>query len=319
MLVGWGMVEFGTPVSWIPLPREVTTHDTVLDDTVRYNVAAQLFTVYRSLTPFGAESFLSAADKVGTAVLVNADGWLVMPALERDTINNGWRVLGSDGHLYTIERNIPDLFAQLVYIHLVPSYKRETTSTPSQELRRAAPFADELNLSDSLFVHTAAGWVPTRVQAITTHNLTVPHLDNAPGVIYRLSDSFNSGDVVITAAGELVGFIENSNRILPLSQFANALARVVTSGNVQYSTLGVEGWFSEEQPIIIHDTEVMGFMVSKTLHKNTVLRRGDVIREINGQPATNTALQSALQSSDVRLTVWRAGAIIQLLTPVLHL
>ncbi len=315
LVLGWGLKDF-TVFNPLTTAPDLSAREVVLDDSVRHQVESQLYTLYRASTAFGGGVFLNTHDTTAVGVLINADNWLVAYAPGQSALAHSWQVLGPDEQMYRIDKVIADRLTNLLYLHIVSINNSVNTG---RELPRAASFAPVMSAGDPLFVNDNRVWLTTRLQVISTAAVVTPHLDGLPATSYNINISASPGSVVVGNDGRFVGFVINGNKVFPLSRFADSIPSIVQSGRATYASLGAEGWWSEEQPIVVSSTRVYGFMVNRIVDKNSKLRRGDIIREINGQSATSDNLIKALLETNARLRVWRNGAMVELTSPVVHL
>jgi len=83
-----------------------------------------------------------------------------------------------------------------------------------------------------------------------------------------------------------------------------------------YPTLGLEGWYSDEQSIAIAGQTVNGFFVSKGAGE---LRAGDIIVEANGLLAENDKMWYNVKADEIiKLKVLRAGKNLDLEVKILE-
>ena len=71
----------------------------------------------------------------------------------------------------------------------------------------------------------------------------------------------------------------------------------------KYASLGIEGWFSTEQPLIIKNESINGFYINKVLTTNNLLRAGDIVLQVNGVVVDQTNLWYTIYNTPVGDTV----------------
>ena len=77
--------------------------------------------------------------------------------------------------------------------------------------------------------------------------------------------------------------LTEKNSLLPSFYITRILSKLLSQQAISYPSLGVDGWFSEEQPIVFGKEWAQGFMVTNVWSAVNPLRRGDVLMEINGR------------------------------------
>jgi S1-C subfamily serine protease len=144
-------------------------------------------------------------------------------------------------------------------------------------------------------------------------NYKIPHLDSAPLTSYSLNGLFNVGEVAINNQGRVVGFVTEKNLLLPSFYLTRILPKVLSQQTLSYPSLGVDGWFGDEQTIISEKTKVQGFMVTSVWSAPNLLRRGDILLEINGRIVTPDNLWYTISNNDtVNVKILRAGKTVEL-------
>jgi S1-C subfamily serine protease len=146
------------------------------------------------------------------------------------------------------------------------------------------------------------------------------HLDSAPILFYSLSTNFKPGSWVLNKQGRLIGVVTKDQLILPSRFVTSLLPSILTKQNLTYQSFGVEGWFSEEQPIVFQGLKLNGFVVSQVISKTSPLKKGDVILEINNEIVNPEFLWYTLKnSSEVSLKILRQGKNILITAPVISI
>jgi hypothetical protein len=216
-----------------------------------------------------------------------------------------WQVLDADGSVLPVQKALFDRVSGLVYLKI-----------SAQD--RVVAFADVPQLGDDVFVHESGRWSPANIEYIDAPLTTTSHLDGAATEGYALTRSFSPGGAVFSRQGRFIGFVVKNNLVLPAQGFAPIVTAVLSGQGISYPTLGVEGSFNEEEPIIAGGERTSGFLVQKVVAKNSLLKRGDVISEVNGQIVTSSVLWHTIYTSKtISATILRAGKKITVtLTPL---
>ncbi len=300
ILLGWIWPGYGGGDTWSFSAYHAGAVVNPLEGRVAEDSSDRLVSVYKDTSVAGETRYLTDKNKVGEAVVLSTDGWLVMYTPSFDGVIKNWQVLDADGQVLPLEKTLFDRVAGLLYLKVV-----------SQD--RVVAFADVPKIGDDVFVHENGRWTQAAIESTDGSLFELSHLDSAPTTAYVVTRSFEAGAPVFSRQGRLVGFIAKNNLILPVESFAPIVTSVLSGQGVRYPSFGVEGLFDEDEPIIISGKRVSGFLVQKVLVKNSLLKRGDVILEVNGQIVTKPILWHTMYSNkEVRAVVLRAGTKIPL-------
>ncbi len=265
----------------------------------------RLVSVYKGISAVGDATYLTAKDLVGEAAVLSTDGWLIMYLPGFDGSSKNWQVLDADGTVSPIQKVLFDRTSGLMYLKIA-----------AQD--RVVAFADEQQQGDDVFVREGKRWSPANIELLDAPLLAVSHLDSAPITGYALTRSFSPGAAVFTTQGRFIGFITKNNLVLPVQGFSSIVTAVLSGQGILYPTLGAEGAFNEEEPIVVGGERIAGFLVNKVVVKNSLLKRGDIITEVNGQIVTSAVLWHTIYTSKtIVATVLRANKKVTLtLTPL---
>lgn len=275
----------------------------------------RFFSVYGELSSLDTISYLNQKSKLGDAVSVGSDGWLAVYLPEAKSFNNykKWRILGVDKILYKVDSALYDAYTHLAYFKIISAAATSTASQNGIQIK-VVGFAEGLNINEHLSVFVNNNWHNTQLGELWKGIFTDTHLDSAVNYAYDLSGGpFKPGTIVMNNRGRLAGFVTNHNRLLPYSAISRILPQVLSQKKIIYPSFGVAGWFGDEQPIITVDGEsISGFAVKDVWSGKSVLQRGDIILEINGQAVTNENLWYNLEEDMPLLKVLRRGRTIEL-------
>jgi hypothetical protein len=173
---------------------------------------------------------------------------------------------------------------------------------------RVVAFADPPVIGDDVFVQENGAWSQASIENVATALSTGSHLDAAPTSGYSLSRTFSVGAPAFSRQGKLIGFVVGGNTVLPATSFAPIVTSVLSGQGIRYRSLGIEGWFNEEQPIVVGGERKQGFLVNKISSKTSPFKRGDVVIAINNQIVTQSILWHTITVSDTySVTVVRSG------------
>ena len=313
MMLGWIWPLYGEGDVWSVAKSRSTLSRSQLEERVKLEVADRVATVYGAVSSVGVANYFNAKDKLAEAVIVSSDGWLVMSALSGRTDYKNWRVLLVDGSVYPLAKILADRYVGLVYLKLALG-----KDAAAGRQFKVVSFGDKISPLDEVFAYQDKNWRYGWVQYPVYNSAGRARLDSAAGPSFALNGSFAPGAVVIGVQGRVLGFVSADGLLLPNSFLTRILPGVLSSQKISYPSLGAEGWFSEEQPIIIGTEKVNGFMVSRVWSAGSNLLRGDVILEINGYVATADNLWYNLSNQSVKLKIWRNGKIVEIESQVMY-
>lgn len=315
MVIGWVwpnfIQEYGGGVSYTHQLPEAAQ----LSDRTRQELNERIMTVYQSTIPTGSASYSAVKGRHSEAVVVSSDGWILFYDQTPDKNIKNWRVIGFDGAVYTISELVPDVRSGLTYAKLNVDKLRL-----DRQQFKVANFSLDLKPLDELFVYDQGGWQPSVAQFPVARVLGDAYLDSTPNDFYALEEEFTPGSIVANVQGEITGIVREKNIVALSRSVVRALPNVLGQQRAIYASLGVEGVFSSDQPVLKGNSVQSGFLVTKVVSPGQI-RRGDIIVEINGQVVTSATLWHTISSkpATVRLTVVRANKNIELTVPVVEL
>jgi len=283
-----------------------------LEERVQKDISSRVVAVYSQEESLSGNNYFSPAHKLGEAVIISSDGWTAM-YLPKVSINvKRARVLTADGAVYELEKTLLDSRSGLLFLKI--SLAKATDSQRAGGQFSVISLADEVNLADEVFVHERDSWRAGLINSEEWNIWPHPHLDTAPAYGYALNGSFSDGSVVINSQGRLAGLMVSDSLFLSATYLAHIMPTVLNAQKVVYTSLGVEGWYDLEQPIIVQAQRVPGsFAVSRVDRARSLLRVGDIITEINGQIVTPENLWYNISGEKtVRLKVWRSGKTVEI-------
>ncbi len=290
-----------------------------LEERVQKEISDRIVSVYSTESVLGSNSYFNQNDKLGEAIIISSDGWLAM-YLPKITANiKRARVLTMNGSVYELEKILTDPRSGLAFLKI-------SLSKAADQQRAGGQFpvvslADKVDINDEVFIFERDTWRSSLVSADIWNVWPWPHLDSAPTFAYTLSDSFPDGSILINSQGRAVGFMVSENVFFPITYLARIMPSVLDKQKVIYISLASEGWFDDEQPIIIKTERARdSFLVSRVESRQSLLKAGDIITEINGQIVTPDNLWYNINGSKtVRLKVWRAGKTVEIETPTMEI
>lgn len=301
MMLGWIWPRFADGDTWINSYNRPALSRIQLEDRVRQEISSRIVSVYQGESNLNGVNYLK--QKIGDAIVVSSDGWIAMYKPDFDGNFKSLAILAQDNSVYQLENALQDRYSDVLYLK-IKGGQFEVVN-----------FSDALSISDDVFIYNNSYWERTLPQYAVFGASSIPHLDTAPIQFYHLDTKFRSGNVAINNQGRVVGLMKNDGSLLPSIYITRILPQVLSNQVIIYPSLGVDGWFSEEAPIVVDKNSIAGFAVTKVWSANNKLRKGDVITEINGRVVTADNLWYIITSnSTLRLKIIRADKVLELET-----
>lgn len=297
MMLGWiwPSVE---PSAWVSQYTRPGFSKDQLEDRVASEAVSKILSVHRGTIGSGAVNSLSK--KIGDALVIGSDGWLALyfPSYAGDFKN--LNALSSSGTVFQPVSAVFDKYTGILYLKL------------DSGQFKIFGFGNDLANLDDVFVYQDY-WRHAVVVNREYSAISMPHLDASPILAFELDQQFAPGSIAINNQGRIVGLISGRGLLLPSAYITNVMPQVLSKKTISYLSLAVEGWFSDEQPIIRQDEKIGGFMVAKVLNQGNLIKKGDVILEIEGRVVTPENLwYNILNNKTFKTKVLRNGKEIEL-------
>lgn len=315
IVIGWIWPNYGGGDTWVVSQNHTTASSASLDETISRDSSDRVFTIYKTISKINDLDYLAAENKLGEAVVISSDGWLVLAVENKNALVNTTkaRALGSDGTIYAVQKTIFDPYAKILYIKIDPINQKVGASPATQF--RVALFEESIAPYDQIFIRDNNEWRQKLIGQKQSD--TAVHLDGAPGYAYSVDGKFSVGTVAINSRGRVVGLIDSSGRLSPSIFVTRVMSSVLGQQKISYPTFGVSGWSSGDATAIVSSSAVSGFAVDNVWNKKSKLKKGDVIMEINGQIVRDETLWYNISGKQATLTVWRGGAAMDLTADIL--
>lgn len=314
MMLGWIWPGLGGGDTWIVArTSNFFANHNQLSDQARREIDERVATVYKEEKNLKNIGYLADEDKIGEAAILTSDGWATMYYSGDMSQYKKWRLLFADGSVYIVSKIIPDYSTQMVYFKLAKD--AELAKISGAQFKVTNFSTDPPKANSELFIYEDGGWRPITFDRIVSGADTIPHADFAPAQFYGFSSNAAAGTVVIDAQGRVAGFGTKRGVVLPASYLVRVLDSILSKQKIAYPTLGIEGWYDFERPIIINEESAAGFMVSKG---NDSLRPGDVITSIEGKIVSEDNLwYNMVNNKTARLQILRAGKSMEVQAAVI--
>ena len=319
MMLGWIWPRFAEGDTWITSYISPGLSRAQLESHVREEVSSRIVAVHKGLPNLNGTNYLNK--KIGDGIMLSSDGWLALYQPNYDGSYKNMYVVTGDGKVWQPEKAMLDKYSGILYVKIKDGQFK------------VAGFIDENSALDDVFVFHNSYWYHGSV-LYPSLNYQVPHLDSAPILSYSLNGSFNVGGVAINNQGRVVGFVNEKNLLLPSLYLTRILPKILNQQALSYPSLGVDGWFSEEQAIVSATAKagcrltaaencvgvgekIQGFMVSNVWSASNALHKGDVLQEINGRVVTADNLWYIISSDQVlNAKILRAGKTLEIIVKV---
>ena len=315
MLLGWLWPWFGIEDTYLSSRYPGILARQSIEDQAESRIAEKVFALYQKFSLQNGIHLLNPADHVADGVVGVTSGWLIAYLPNFDGRFRDWAIAGPNGTLYRAVKVLADKRSGMIYVKIV---RFESPASSEAEQFKAAAFAENLpEKFDDLFVRQGGRWFSTFSVGASDSASTESHLDTLPSPDIGLAASFKNGSLAIDTQGNVVGFVVNENTVLPIAPLTKVLGGIEDRTRITYQTLGVEGWFGDNHSLFVSGEQVAGFLVNKVVVPKTVLRKGDLIIEINGRPMTERNLWYTIGDKTVRLKIMRNGKELEVeATPV---
>ena len=274
-----------------------------LQNRARTKIADEIFAIYQKATTLGKARYFSESDKIADAVMSVTSGWVVMNVANYGGFTKDWVAVAENGSLYNVNRALYDKRTGLLYLNI------SRPSVVDQQFK-VVNFNADIKQNDEVFVYEDGEWHGTLVLG-SSRGFSDGHLDSASMSIFNLADRFRSGSVVIDADGNVVGFVNDHSAVLALRNEDYFLNGIENKKQLVYRSLGVEGWYTDEKLLVINEEKLTGFIVNKVLSNRQYFQKGDIILSVNGRDANRVNVWSSLGDTNVRVSIWRNGKVIE--------
>ena len=302
MMLGWIWPRFAEGDTWINSYTRPGLSRGQLESLIREDVAARVLHIYRGSTAIGSVQYLNK--KLGDGIILSSDGWVAFYQPDYDGVYKNLSITDNNDHVYTVDRALWDKQSGFLYIKVKNS-----------QFNKAVEFADDVSAVDDIFILQDENWYHTNI-LYPVLSSKVPHTDTAPIREYSLGSNFTAGSLAVNNQGRVVGFISEKNTLVPATTITRILERFLSRQVLTYPSLGVDGWFSDEQVIVNTQNQnspeqLQGFFVSGVWSSGSQLRKGDVITEINNRVVTADNLwYTVSNATSVKAKIFRGGKII---------
>lgn len=318
MALGWIWPGYGEGDTWATSRSLLAAGHGGMEEPIRFELAERVAAVYSALSAGAPKvSYLDHRNKIGDALIVSSDGWLAMAAPSGISVNlKEWRALTRSGRVYILAQAVFDRYSGLLYLKMaLPAH---SSAGGSAEQFKIVSFNETSERPDDVYLLGEGQWTRALVVGERRYAAQKIHPESAPTALYALGVAFPRGALAVTGQGKIAGIVAADGGLLPSAAITRVLPAVLTSGKISYPTLGAEGWFSFESPLVVNGETAAGFFVSRA-GKASQLERGDLITELNGEFINPDSLWYNKGREKVRVKVQRSGKIIELESTIFSL
>jgi hypothetical protein len=311
IVLGWLWPTTGEADTWAISYSHTRTIQSQLEDTIHEELRNQLVTVYSASSSWeNHTTYLSSKDKLGNAMILSTDGWLGIyaPLVKPEGIKS-WKIVTNSGNVLSIENFLKDPVTSMVYVKVSP---------PTSTIWHPVEFVTDAKINDEVFILTLGEfWKSAFIDQKRYSSFSEGHSDTILPVQFELSQTVPLGSIVVSKQGRVVGVGRGEYGVLLSTVIAEQLPSLLTQRSLFYPSLGIEGWFSEEQSLVLQNRITPGFLVTKTLVKDSLLHKGDIILKLNGEIVEPEKMWYTIRSSkEVNLQLLREEKIINIKAPI---
>jgi S1-C subfamily serine protease len=310
MMIGWVWPIVDNNNQWVTPYFQSSFYRVQLEEKTREEMKDRMATVYRDVSDLSGVNYFSSDNKIGDAAIVSSDGWVVAyNPFENSTVKNP-QIISSSGKVLKIDRSLYDRNTGLSFFKI----------SASSSLYKQVEFGENFEVGDDAFVFQDREWEHSLISRRLITSKDTFHLDGAPILFYTLSSNFKPGSWVLNKQGRLIGVITEDQQMLPSRFITSLLPSILTKQSLAYQSFGVEGSFSEQQPIVSGGTSISGFMVNQVIAKTSPLKKGDVLLEINNEIVNPDFLWYTLKNnSEAKIKILRQGKNITITVPIISI
>lgn len=240
---------------------------------------------------------------VGDGVMLSSNGWGVVyaPKIANGSVPS-LRMRDTQGTWYTPTSIVPDTVHGFIY------FKLEGTEF------YVASFPDWRIVESGMavWVYERGSWKHQVLGARTYIDGSLSFRVSEERQRFELSPSgLSETGIVVSDTGNVLGFVDDEGRLHDAWMVEYSIPRLLGEGAL---TESVVDWTGSMVETIEEGKTVFGFLLeSLGGSESTGLKRGDIIRTINGMPIDEYTVHRMIRATPVSLQVWRNGQISDIL------
>lgn len=240
---------------------------------------------------------------VGDGIMLSSNGWGVVhaPGLTKTALPK-LRMRDTQGTWYTPASVIVDSEYSLIYFKLTGN-EFYVASFPDWRI---------LDSGMSVWVYEQGGWKHQTLGTLSYVEDSVIFRAESERQRFKLSpEGLSDAGIVISDTGSVLGFIDSEGRLQDAWMIEYSIPRLLESGVLEKK--GID-WSGSMVETIEEGKRVFGFLVDMPgSSSDEGLKRGDIIRLINGNPIAEHTLYRAVRAPQLTVQIWRGGQIYDIL------
>ena len=299
VMLGWIWPGYGGGDIWFGSYYRPGINRAQMEERIREDMESRVVTVYRGSPATRGVSYLRPENRIGEAIIISSDGWIAVYFPSFDGKFSSLSALSRDGQLYGFEKGLIDPYTGIAYLKVQGAQFRVVS------------FNEDIKPNDSVSVFENGLWRPRSISGAVLGTYGAAHLDSAPMLAYSIDGGVSPSTVVVNTEGRIMGVTKGRNLMIPSEYITRVLPSVLGQGKIAYRTLGVEGWFSAEQPILVNRQKIEGFFINKVRDPKSLLRKDDIITHINGRVVDAAGLWYTNSEEKARLQILRQGRVVE--------
>jgi len=272
----------------------------VEDPILNRKIKQSMFAIYDTREKVNSNFYKESA-YLGEAMILSSDGWAVVGDLGDKLLSKRyWEVVDAQGTAYKIKKFVFDTVSGLTYFKV-----------DGEGFRVTAFYQWNGGEEDQIFWSVAHdNWqeiflAKPALKAEAEDIFTLWQ----PRYVYGMALKNNPGVIILSAQGELAGFVSADGNLTPDWLIENQLSNLLSQGEIVYSGLSYQGYLVEAIESSEGVKALSGFYVTYSPDKlaSSTVGVGDVIVKINNKPIDKTDLsrQVLLAPAEFFITVLR--------------
>lgn len=272
------------------------------DTSVVRRVKSSTVEVFRASGAITAGQYYASDAYVGTGVLLSSNGWGVVYAPELISGGSNPKITVRDYQnvWYTPTEIVVDNMFNLIYFRLLGN-EFHVASFP--DWRTLEPGLETWVFGRGVWKQNALG-SRVRISESQVFDISDRRLTNRfVGIVDHVGP-------VVNQYGQVLGFVDRDGYLQDAWMIEYTIPSLLESRILPKTTLGLRGYMVET----FEEGKIMyGFFVDTVSTPILTVRRGDIIRMINGNVIDEYTLHRAVRESSVTMTVLRDGELFDIL------
>ncbi len=250
--------------------KNKSTENSTIDESARKELTDKIYFIYSQATKINGLQYLDNNNFLGEAIAISSDGWLVVYVGQNLSTNNIVAV-NHKNNLEKISQKVYDQYTGLLFIKI-----------DSANQLKLVNFQNNIIEDEPLFVYRDKKWQSNYIDKKVSADPS-GHLDIEPAWHYVLKNNQQKNLVAFDQRGNALGFLTSANTLLNIKYLNRIMPQFLSNKSISYNSLGIEGFYAGEKPIVTDKPITEAFAVSRLSNTaQTKLKAGDIIIEIDG-------------------------------------